>query len=81
MLSVRKMWGIGAVTEQKLEQLGAKTCGDLQRFSRAELQVLFGKFGAELYELSRGIDHRTVEPDRERKSLSNEETFPRISTR
>ena len=53
----------------------SKTCGDLQRFSRAELQELFGKFGAELYELCRGIDHRAVEPDRERKSLSNEETF------
>ena len=51
-LSVRKLWGIGAVTEQKLEQLGVKTCGDLQRFSRAELQELFGKFGVELYELS-----------------------------
>ena len=74
-LPVRKLWGIGAVTEQKLEQLGVKTCGDLQRFSRAELQELFGKFGAELYELCRGIDHRAVEPDRERKSLSNEETF------
>ena len=74
-LPVRKLWGIGAVTEQKLEQLGVKTCGDLQRFSRAELQELFGKFGAELYELCRGIDQRAVEPDRERKSLSNEETF------
>ena len=74
-LPVRKLWGIGDVTEQKLEQLGVKTCGDLRRFSRAELQERFGKFGIELYDLSRGIDHRLVEPDRERKSLSNEETF------
>jgi DNA polymerase-4 len=74
-LPVRKLWGIGEVTEQKLEQLGVKTCGDLQRFSRGELQDLFGKFGIELYDLSRGIDDRPVEPDRERKSLSNEETF------
>jgi DNA polymerase IV len=75
-LAVRKLWGIGEVTERKLEQLGVKTCGDLQRFSRAQLQELFGKFGLELYDLSRGIDDRLVEPDRERKSLSNEETFP-----
>ncbi len=74
-LPVRKIWGIGQVTEQKLEHLGVKTCGDLQRFSRGELQELFGKFGLELYDLCRGIDNRLVEPDRERKSLSTEETF------
>src|SRR5207253_3918765 len=38
-------------------------------------QENFGKFGIELYDLCRGIDQRPVEPDRERKSLSNEETF------
>ncbi|MGI8820178.1 MAG: DNA polymerase IV [Chthoniobacterales bacterium] len=74
-LPVRKLWGIGQVTEQKLAQFGAATCADLQRFSRAELCEHFGKFGIELYEQCRGIDHRPVEPDRERKSLSNEETF------
>lgn len=74
-LPVRKLWGIGAVTEQKLEKLGVRTCAELQRFSRAELSEHFGKFGLELYEQCRGIDDRPVEPDRERKSLSNEETF------
>ena len=74
-LPVRKLWGIGQVTEQKLERLGVSTCGQLQRFSRAELCEHFGKFGLELYDQSRGIDERAVEPDRERKSLSNEETF------
>jgi DNA polymerase-4 len=74
-LSVRKIWGIGEKTERKLEELGVKTCGELQRFSRPELVDLFGKFGVELYDLCRGIDHRPVEPDRPRKSLSTEETF------
>jgi DNA polymerase-4 len=74
-LPVRKIWGIGAVTEQKLQERGITTCGQLQRFSRLELQNIFGKFGVELYDLSRGIDERPVEPDRERKSLSTEETF------
>ena len=74
-LSVRKIWGIGEKTERKLEELGVKTCGDLQRFSRPDLVDLFGKFGLELYDLCRGIDHRPVEPDRPRKSLSTEETF------
>jgi len=75
-LPVRKIWGIGPATEQKLERLGIKSCADLQRFSRAELEERFGKFGIELYDLCRGIDHRPIESDRERKSLSTEETFP-----
>ena len=74
-LPVRKLWGIGDVTEQKMERLGISTCGEMQRLSRVELQEHFGKFGIELYDLCRGIDQRPVEPDRERKSLSNEETF------
>ena len=74
-LPVRKIWGIGEKSERKLEELGVKTCGELQRFSRPELVDLFGKFGLDLYDLCRGIDHRPVEPDRPRKSLSTEETF------
>lgn len=75
-LSVREIWGIGEKTEKKLHDLGVRTCGELQRFSRPELVDLFGKFGSELFALSRGIDDRPVEPDRPRKSLSTEETFP-----
>jgi DNA polymerase IV len=74
-LPVRKIWGIGEKTELKLAELGVRSCGELQRFSRAELVDLFGRFGLELYDLCRGIDHRTVEPDRPRKSLSTEETL------
>src|SRR3954464_9669238 len=74
-LPVRKLWGIGEVTGQKLDKLGIATCGDMQRLSRVSLHEHFGKFGIELYDLCRGIDDRPVEPDRERKSLSTEETF------
>ena len=74
-LAVRRIWGIGEKTERKLEELGVKTCGQLQRFSRPELVEFIGKFGLDLYDLCRGIDHRPVEPDRPRKSLSTEETF------
>jgi DNA polymerase IV len=74
-LPVRKIWGIGEKSERKLEELGVKTCGELQRFARSEFVDVFGKFGLDLYDLCRGIDHRPVEPDRPRKSLSAEETF------
>ena len=74
-LPVRKIWGIGEKTEQKLEGRSVRTCGDLQRFAKPELVDFFGKFGLELYDLCRGIDNRPVEPDRVRKSLSTEETF------
>jgi DNA polymerase-4 len=75
-LPVRQIWGIGEKTERKLQERGVTTCGELQRFSRPELVDLFGRFGLELYDLCRGIDQRPVEPDRPRKSLSTEETFP-----
>ncbi|HXO94824.1 MAG TPA: DNA polymerase IV, partial [Candidatus Acidoferrum sp.] len=74
-LPVRKIWGIGEKSERKLQEVGVKTCRELQRFTRAEIVDLFGKFGMELYDLCRGIDDRPVEPDRPRKSLSTEETF------
>jgi DNA polymerase-4 len=74
-LPVRKIWGVGAKTEQKLEQLGIRICSEMQGLSRIQLQEHFGKFGAELFDLCRGIDDRPVEPDRPRKSLSTEQTF------
>jgi len=74
-LPIRKIWGIGKVSAEKLERLGFRTCGALQACSRIELHRIFGKFGLELYELCRGIDHRPVEPLRLRKSLGTEQTF------
>src|SRR5438094_796845 len=43
-LPVRKIWGIGQVSAEKLERRGIKTCGHLRRFSRVELHGMFGKF-------------------------------------
>jgi DNA polymerase-4 len=74
-LPVRRLWGIGPKSAERLAKLGVRTCGDLQRYSRFQLFEEFGKFGPELYDLCRGIDSRPVEPDRIRKSLSSERTF------
>lgn len=74
-LPVEKIWGVGKRTAEKIHALGVETCGDLQQIPLLKLTHRFGKFGHELYELSRGIDHRRVNPNRERKSVSNERTF------
>ncbi len=74
-LPVEKIWGVGKRTAEKLHRMDLNTCGDLQKSSLVELDQRFGKFGQQLHELCRGIDHRVVNPDRERKSVSNERTF------
>jgi DNA polymerase-4 len=75
VLPVGKLHGVGQVTAAKLRRLGAQTCGDLRSWSLADLQQHFGKFGGRLFELCRGIDQRQVSPERERKSVSVEETY------
>ena len=76
-LPASKIHGIGEVTAKRLaDEIGVETCGQLQVFAREDLRARFGKFGADLYDRCRGIDHRPVEPNRIRKSLSNENTFP-----
>ena len=75
-LPVRKIWGIGPKSTEKFEKQGIRTCGDLQKIPLSELMRRHGKWGNELYQLCRGQDDRPVEPNRIRKSLSNECTFP-----
>jgi len=74
-LVVEKIWGVGKRTAEKLHRMDLKTCGDLQERTLVELDQSFGKFGQQLHELCRGIDQRSVNPDRERKSVSNERTY------
>lgn len=74
-LPVRKIFGVGRVTAQKLERIGVQTCGDLQKYPVIELVEKFGRFGAELHELCRGVDTRPVRPSQRRKSLSVEHTY------
>ena len=75
-LPVSKIWGIGKKSAEKLQTKGVRTCGDLQAYSPLQLTHFFGKFGAELHNLCRGIDNRPVEANRIRKSISVERTFP-----
>ncbi len=74
-LPVKKIFGVGKVTNKKMQKLGIITCADLQKQSTQELHNHFGKFGDQLYNLSRGIDNRPVSTNSIRKSLSIEDTF------
>lgn len=74
-LPVDRLFGVGQVTAQRINRMGAHTCGDLRRFTVFELADRFGSFGKRLYELCRGIDKRQVKPSRRRKSLSVEHTY------
>jgi len=74
-LRVGRIPGVGKVTEAHLKQIGIETVGDLRSFELRTLEVQFGRYGARLYELARGIDQSPVTPDRPTKSISAEDTF------
>lgn len=75
-LPVGRIPGVGKVTEARLEKLGVRTVGDLERFEISDLEGPFGRYGRRLYELARGIDENPVVPDRPTQSVSAEDTFP-----
>jgi len=74
-LPLKKIPGVGKVTQEKLAQRGLFTCLDIQQYQPTLLLSEFGKQGARLIAFSQGIDNRSVEPNRERKSLAVEHTF------
>src|SRR5262249_43049309 len=69
------IWGVGKATGAALAREGFRTIADLQRAGESELMRRFGAEGVRLARLSRGIDARAVNPDRETKSVSAETTF------
>jgi DNA polymerase-4 len=74
-LEVKRIYGVGKVTNEKLRRLGIVTCGDLQQRSLVELVDKFGVFGKRLHDLSFGRDEREVNANSRRKSLSVEHTY------
>ena len=74
-LEVKRIFGVGKVTNEKLRRLGIITCGDLQQRDLVELVDKFGVFGKRLHDLSFGRDEREVNGNSRRKSLSVEHTY------
>lgn len=75
-LPVRRLWGVGPKTQEKLAGLGVKTIGELARISEAQLVARFGQaHGYYLCRAARGIDDSPLITHWEPHSFSRETTF------
>ena len=76
-LPVKKLWGIGSHTEQKLREMGITTCGELGRAPLSRLVRRFGVIGEQLKAMGNGMLNRPLEtasPDP--KSIGHSITLP-----
>lgn len=74
-LSIKKFYGVGKVTADKMYHLGIFTGLDLKNKSVEFLEKHFGKSGPYYYDLVRGIHHSEVKSERKAKSVATEHTF------
>jgi DNA polymerase-4 len=76
-LPIGRLWGVGPATLQRLEAIGVTTVGDIAALPESALASALGAaHGSQLARLARNVDDRPVTPERETKSIGNEETFP-----
>lgn len=77
-LPVGRLWGVGPRTLERLERLGVATVADLAALPREALEAAVGaSHAAHLRDLADARDDRPVVPDRDPKSIGQEETFGR----
>jgi DNA polymerase-4 len=74
-LDIRKFYGIGKVTAERMYQFGIYTGKDLKNRSLEFLEQHFGKSGIHYYYIVRGIHNSPVKPNRISKSVGAERTF------
>ena len=77
-LPVRRLWGVGAVTADKLHAHGIETVADVAELSESMLASLVGAaMGARLYALSRNVDARRVTTGVRRRSVGAQRALGR----
>lgn len=74
-LDIKKFYGIGKVTTEKMYHLGIFTGKDLKSKSKEFLEEHFSKSGLHFYNIVRGIHNSAVKPNRIAKSVAAEHTF------
>ncbi len=74
-LDIKKFYGVGKVTAEKMYQLGIFTGYDLKQKSLEYLEKHFGNSGFHYYQICRGIHSSAVKPNRKIKSVGAERTF------
>ena len=76
-LPVKRLWGVGPKTLERLERLGVRTIGDLAVLDeRVVVGALGPASGKHLLALAHARDDRPVEVERDPKSIGHEETYP-----
>jgi DNA polymerase IV len=74
-LPVRKIPGIGKITERALIAMGIETVAQIAREPQERLEKIFGQWGKALYRKARGGDSYEFLVDAEPKSISQNHTF------
>jgi len=74
-LPIKKMWGVGKVTQESLARLNIRTFKDLSKVPLKVLEKRLGTHGLKMHALSMGMDDREVVPEHDVKSIGHEQTF------
>ncbi len=69
------LWGVGAMTAERLAALGLHTIGDIAAWPSSSLESRFGQHGRALSRYARGLDDRPVVIEHTAKYVSRESTY------
>jgi DNA polymerase-4 len=77
-LPVGRLWGVGAITADKLHQRGLETVADIAAVPRRALVTMLGRAaGGHLHALANGLDPRPVDTGRRRRSIGSQSALGR----
>jgi DNA polymerase-4 len=80
-LPVRRLWGVGGVTADKLRNYGITTVAEVAELSESTLASLLGAaMGRQLYALSRNLDRRRVTTGVHRRSVGAQRALGRAGS-